>query len=368
MRYGELGAYMMPQRTTIKLLPTILFSTLMLLVYHDEVSAQPHSTVKSTVKSTTNNTTMLIHDTQLLLSQHGFHIKIDGVCGPQTQHAIETYADTLSNKPNGNACSREVLRSLIDTLQSAAITKFNTTNNTNITPLAAKAEPIKDDIDKIKPSVTENINSLSSKIETLAAEIDKEKSYDTDTRNSINTNYNSELTALGILGISSFVALFIAVLAIITAIIIGILFYIKKKIDQKHAILHKTLEAKLSDMIDVSKKEILLMASTSHAEIAAKIYTMFSAHCINLYKDIIIDPTPGHYTYNMYRSYLDIAVSLANFGYTYAKDMQATLQERNVGISDSQKVLVDKAVNNYIFYRAQRATQDDDVKVADAMP
>jgi hypothetical protein len=334
---------MTPQRTTPPLSAIILAATVIVFTYQN--AAYARSKIRAT--STVNNDTVLVHDTQLLLSQSGFYTgHLDGRCDPQTEHAINTYVGTLSQKPNGTACSGPFLKTIIDTLLLSAAHVIHPTNDTaTINLLSSKVEAIKDDVNKTKSAETEDITSIKS-------ELSKTNSAVTAVKDSIITNFTNEYSSLAGLGISSFVA-FIGLLG---ASIIGIYSILHHYITNKHNELLASSENKLLVMIATHNSEIAAMAETAHADISTRIYTMFSAHCINLYKDL---PEPAGKHWPMYRSYLEIAVYMSTYGYLHAILILKSVEKTNKEPSDVQKAVLRSALNNYVYYLSEMNRKED---------
>lgn len=271
-----------------------------------------------------NNITQLVRDTQDLLSHHNYPPgPLDGRCGNKTIKAIEKYVATLAQKPSGTACSVQVLTTLKDNLQSAKTTDIATLNL-----LSSKMEALTDDVNKIKSSFSQLNDSIYLKIKD----------------NMYTTLYNS-LSSQGISAFVTSIILFITILIFVYGVL-------EWHIRRSHRKALKSSKKILLEMIDSSKNEMVAMAETAHA----RIYTMFSAHCINLYKDF---QEPAGKNRHMYKSYLEIAVYMSTYGYLHAVRLQKSLEKRNIEESKVQKGIFRATLNNYVYYLSEMNRNED---------
>src|ERR1022692_1559386 len=100
------------------------------------------------------------------------------------------------------------------------------------------------------------------------------------------------------------------------------------------------------------------MISVAEAELSAKIYTQFASHSINLYKDFEC-PQPNGRHNKLYKSYLNIAATMAEYGYRNSVIMQDLLKKTKEDPSKEQKEVIKNCINNYVFFFSSRGEQAD---------
>jgi hypothetical protein len=181
----EFGVHMTRQRPATTRFVMMMVAAVVILFDCQNTS---HARSRPKAKYTGQVSTMLIHNIQFFLSKTGcdtgnntycYTGNIDGMCGPQTKLAINTYIGMLPHKPNGAVCSGPFLNSLMDTiLLSHAIHQTDDTVTINLLP--SKLDSIKEDIlkeiNKTHPDIiapTPKDTVLSSKIDDIIKAIDR---------------------------------------------------------------------------------------------------------------------------------------------------------------------------------------------------
>ncbi len=124
--------------------------------------------------------------------------------------------------------------------------------------------------------------------------------------------------------------------------------------------------------LDKTKKKLDALVGTSIANVGADIYTTIGGHCIDLYKNFD-DPHIGGRHHELYKSYVTMAVRIAANAYAYALKLQefVDLQPWDA-LTAAEKIkyksALDRSLNNYVFYLAQRGTQRDKDLLYDLLP
>lgn len=252
-------------------------------------------------KQTTDNTNVVRY-TQLLLSLNGFYTgPLDGQCKTQTRQAIGTYNAALPNTLPGVGCTSQFLEQLKDKLTASL-----STDNSKPHDLSSQ-----------NTAGDHNMESLSATISNIKADLANTTSTVKGINQSLSTHFVTLAYNMATVGITAFVA----AISVLIAIAVGAAnIFLKDRVEE----LHKEM---LSEMHELS-----------HAELSAKIYAVFAAHSINLYKDIPRPLLPPGNT--LYNSYLSIAVELAKYGYHNSAAPQESLKNKNAKPSKEQEEVI----------------------------
>lgn len=288
-----------------------------------------------------------VRDVQLLLFLKGYNPgPIDGKCREQTQSAIEKFKGTLANIPSGTSCNTQFLESmkahLITSLSTATSVQPNIPSQSvpeqhNIESLAAEVSNLKADLRNAKENLAQTISAVKGLNE------------------GISTQFVTLVSSMNNMWVTTILTGF-AILA--TIYIAYINFSLKKRYDDIHA----DLRGQLQKTISIAEKEV-----------SAKIYTLLASHSINLYKDFEHpEPASKHNQAGrhnkLYNSYLEIAATMAEYGYRNSVEMQGLSKNEADKRTDGQKDVVKHCTNNYVFFLSSRGRPEDNERVARVLP
>jgi hypothetical protein len=271
-----------------------------------------------------------VRDVQLLLLVRGYNPgPIDGKCREQTLSAIENFKGTPDNIPPGASCSIQFLESMKAHLIASLITSLSTANSPQ-TDISSQSVPAQHNIESLSAAVSRLNEGISTQFVTLFS------------------NMNNMWVATILTGF--------AILAIVSIAYIN--FSLKKKYDDLHA----DLRGQLQKTVSIAEKEV-----------SAKIYTLFASHSILLYKDFENPEPAGKYTpvgkhNKFYNSYLNIAATMAEYGYRNSVEMQDLLKKERNEPTDDQKEVVKQCTNNYVFFLSSRGRPEDNERVEGVLP
>lgn len=124
--------------------------------------------------------------------------------------------------------------------------------------------------------------------------------------------------------------------------------------------------------LEKTKTKLGSLICAANADVGANIYTTIGGHCIDLYKNFDA-PSPGGRHHELYKSYVTMSVRIAANAYVYASELQKFVDSQpsnSLTVSERirYKKVVDIALNNYVFYLAQRNTQNDKDLLIDLLP
>lgn len=299
-----------------------------------------------------HDNTNMIRDTQLLLEVNGVYKgKLDGNCSRQTLDAIERFEATLPNKALEVGCTDhflQILKTNISTSIKAdtSAATGNTPHNKNKTKDAAIAGTNQTTVEDLDARLNITIQSLEKLNDRFS------------------TQFVTQFNNLSQIGASAFViaiSMFFAFSALVGNLLI------KDAVKAAHENELERTQSKLN---------------TSIKQAAAKIYSLFGCHCINLYKDLDVRPPSDPQNANLvesqrrrqslYESYLGIAIEMSQFGYSNCEEIQKSLGDLGEKISPDAQRTVAACLNNYVFYLAARCNiqgrQEDKVKLGELIP
>lgn len=183
------------------------------------------------------------------------------------------------------------------------------------------------------------------------------------------TNIETEMSATNARQAANFedqfgklIQIIFAVMALsVTALIFIANTWIKDKVTALH-------DAEL----EKAKTKLNTLVNTANADVGANIYTTISGHCIDLYKNFD-DPVLGGRHYDLYRSYVSMAVRIGANAYIYASRLEQFIESQpadslTAAERKKYKKVIDYALNNYVFYLAQRSSAKDREILKDLLP
>jgi hypothetical protein len=197
-----------------------------------------------------------------------------------------------------------------------------------------------------------DVNSLAQTIDGLKIKLEEANKKIELMQSSLETfkekQFESSAThfaQLVVIGIGSFA------IALALAAFLGNM-WVKDRVTALHESELATTKAKLSKMVDAAS-----------ADVGANIFTIIGGHCIDLYKNFD-EPQLGGRHYNLYKSYVSMAVRVAANAYVYASKLEEMLESQpNEALTPLEKTryrgIYEVALNNYVFYSAQRRSSTD---------
>ena len=235
---------------------------------------------------------------------------------------------------------------------------------------AKSAQP---DISSQRVPEQHNIDSLSAAVSNLQADISNGKENLTHTISAVTglkDGISTQFVTLSSNMNSMWVTTILTGFAIFATISIA---YINFSLKKKYEDLHAELVNEQTKMINDLRGQLQKMVSIAEKEVSARIYTAFASHSINLYKDFEKPEPAGQHSpagkhNKIYKSYLNIATTMAEYGYRNSVEMQVLLKNVANELSDYQKELVRKCINNYVFFLSSRGQPEDNERVARALP
>jgi hypothetical protein len=268
MRISFRLLFMTSRRAVTTLLVTIYASVAMFFAYQGPAYARKDAIYKKTIK----NNSLIVHDIQLLLTiSTRYSAGIDGICGPKTADAIAAYINAPPNTPSPliYTCNSDLIKSILPSLiQEISADKVAKGSNNNAFNL---------EISGMQKQVSDMQYKLSDMQNELTA--NKLKAKMDDDKNDILSRYNNDFNA--------FVALCILLVTLTATAAIGVGIWANDLVKKSRA---RTLELARKDLktdIEVAKNEVIKIAETTWLQVAARIFTNLSAHCINLYRILI---------------------------------------------------------------------------------
>lgn len=124
--------------------------------------------------------------------------------------------------------------------------------------------------------------------------------------------------------------------------------------------------------LEKAKIKLNTLVNTANADVGANIYTTIGGHCIDLYKNFD-EPSLGGRHHKLYQSYVSMAVRIAANAYLYASRLEEFLDSRppdslTPAERKKYKKVIDYALNNYVFYLAQRGYKQDKHLLRELLP